>query len=51
MITEWWSTLTPATQIQYWGYICFILGCATIEIVDYVGPYIVRWLEAQHGAH
>jgi len=34
MITEWWSTLTPATQIQYWGYICFVGGALTIEICN-----------------
>ena len=35
-VEQWWSTLPASTQIYYWGYICFILGCATMVITDYL---------------
>ena len=49
MINEWWATLPASTQIHYWGYICFFLGFATVELIDYFGPWVIAWLESRHG--
>jgi len=50
MISEWWASLPASTQIYYWGYICFILGAATSETMEWAGPRIMKWLEDLHGS-
>lgn len=49
MISEWWASLPASTQIHYWGYICFILGVATSELMEWAGPRIMEWLEDHYG--
>lgn len=46
MIEAWWSSLTPATQIYYWGNICLVAGFLISEIVS----VIAKWYRDTHGS-